>query len=105
MTQPGIRPEPNPFYFASFVSFVVPPWSLFPLLTPVQFLDFPETTRRIFALSGTILSVMTTQQRSPSNENPLSGPDWGAVLGAHEDWLRKVILARTGEPQAVDEVF
>jgi RNA polymerase sigma-70 factor (ECF subfamily) len=26
-------------------------------------------------------------------------------LAAHEDWLRKVILARTGEAQAVDEVF
>jgi RNA polymerase sigma-70 factor (ECF subfamily) len=31
--------------------------------------------------------------------------DWGAHLAAHERWLRKVILARTGEPQAVDEVF
>lgn len=31
--------------------------------------------------------------------------DWGASLAAHEGWLRKVILARTGEPQAVDEVF
>jgi RNA polymerase sigma-70 factor (ECF subfamily) len=48
---------------------------------------------------------MTTQHRSPSNESPLSGLDWGAVLGAHEAWLRKVILARTGEAQAVDEVF
>jgi RNA polymerase sigma-70 factor (ECF subfamily) len=32
-------------------------------------------------------------------------PDWGDGLLAHEGWLRKVILARTGEPQAVDEVF
>jgi RNA polymerase sigma factor (sigma-70 family) len=31
--------------------------------------------------------------------------DWGACLAAHEAWLRKVIAARTGEPQAVDEVF
>jgi RNA polymerase sigma-70 factor (ECF subfamily) len=31
--------------------------------------------------------------------------DWGACLAAHEGWLRKVILARTGERQAVDEVF
>ena len=31
--------------------------------------------------------------------------DWGAALAAHEGWLRKVILARTGEMQAVDEVF
>jgi RNA polymerase sigma-70 factor (ECF subfamily) len=31
--------------------------------------------------------------------------DWGACLAAHEHWLRKVIQARTGERQAVDEVF
>ena len=48
---------------------------------------------------------MTTQHPSPSNEIPLSGPDWGAVLDAHAVWLRKVILVRTGEAQAVDEVF
>lgn len=48
---------------------------------------------------------MTTQHRSPSNEGLSSVPDWGAVLGAHEVWLRKVILVRTGEAQAVDEVF
>lgn len=35
----------------------------------------------------------------------MSGLDWGAVLGAHAEWLRKVILVRTGEAQAVDEVF
>src|SRR5436190_2217966 len=31
--------------------------------------------------------------------------DWGACLAAHGHWLRKVIYARTGESQAVDEVF
>jgi RNA polymerase sigma-70 factor (ECF subfamily) len=31
--------------------------------------------------------------------------DWSACLVAQEGWLRKVILARTGERQAVDEVF
>src|SRR5258706_8096838 len=31
--------------------------------------------------------------------------DWGACLAAHEHWLRKVIYARTGERQAVEEVF
>jgi RNA polymerase sigma-70 factor (ECF subfamily) len=41
----------------------------------------------------------------PLDAVSLSGPDWGAALAAHEEWLRKVILARTGELQAVDEVF
>ena len=31
--------------------------------------------------------------------------DWGNVLTQHEGWLRAVIMARTGEPQAVDEVW
>ena len=31
--------------------------------------------------------------------------DWGSCLVQHGDWLRQVIRARTGEPQAVDEVW
>ena len=31
--------------------------------------------------------------------------DWGRLLAQHQGWLRAVILARTGEPQAVDEVW
>jgi RNA polymerase sigma-70 factor (ECF subfamily) len=31
--------------------------------------------------------------------------DWGATLTAHQGWLRRVIAARLGEPQAVDEVM
>jgi RNA polymerase sigma-70 factor (ECF subfamily) len=31
--------------------------------------------------------------------------DWGRCLMEHADWLRQVIQARTGEPQAVDEVW
>lgn len=31
--------------------------------------------------------------------------DWAGCLSLHEGWLRSVILARTGEPQAVDEVW
>lgn len=31
--------------------------------------------------------------------------DWGACLATHETWLRKIIYARTGEAQAVEEVF
>ena len=31
--------------------------------------------------------------------------DWPAVLAKHERWLRTVVGARVGEPQAVDEVM
>lgn len=40
----------------------------------------------------------------PEGADPI-GPDWAVLLAAHEGWLRKVILVRTGEAQAVDEVF
>ena len=32
-------------------------------------------------------------------------PEWGEVLSAHDGWLRRVVAARLGEPQAVDEVM
>jgi len=31
--------------------------------------------------------------------------DWGAVLAQHGRWLRAVVYARVGEPQAVDDVM
>src|SRR5205807_7295851 len=31
--------------------------------------------------------------------------DWQAALAQHDRWLRTVVLARVGEPQAVDEVL
>lgn len=32
-------------------------------------------------------------------------PDWAAALASHERWLRTAVMARLGEPQAVDEVL
>lgn len=49
-------------------------------------------------------SMEPLARSSPAEEFPAS-PDWGGLLAAHEQWLRKVILARTGEFQAVDDVF
>ncbi|MGI8982705.1 MAG: RNA polymerase sigma factor [Pirellulaceae bacterium] len=48
---------------------------------------------------------MTDKQSSAARDSPSQSIDWGACLTAHEHWLRKVIYARTGEQQAVDEVF
>lgn len=48
---------------------------------------------------------MSLPRRSTLDAEPGPVPDWGLCLATHEAWLRKVILARTGEPQAVDEVF
>lgn len=38
----------------------------------------------------------------PASAAPI---DWAATLARHDRWLRTVVLARLGEPQAVDEVM
>ena len=48
---------------------------------------------------------MKDKQPMAAREGPSSLVDWGEQLAAHEHWLRKVIYARTGERQAVEEVF
>lgn len=42
---------------------------------------------------------------TPANGMPHPAIDWGRCLVEHGDWLRHVIRARTGEPQAVDEIW
>lgn len=50
---------------------------------------------------------MTHSTTDPLPDGSVAGPriDWPAVLAAHDRWLRTVVYARVGEPQAVDEVM
>jgi RNA polymerase sigma factor (sigma-70 family) len=51
---------------------------------------------------------MSEPSRLPTTEPEAAGGgalDWGATLAAHDRWLRRVVAARLGEPQAVDEVM
>jgi len=51
-------------------------------------------------------SIASTMLNQAETNGAATGPiDWGGCLARHEGWLRSVILARTGEPQAVDEVW
>lgn len=47
------------------------------------------------------------QERAPdqSEELAIIAQEWWMVLIAHESWLKQVIRARTGEPQAVEDLF
>ena len=47
------------------------------------------------------------QSQTRSTPDAAEGPriDWPAVLASHDRWLRTVVYARVGEPQAVDEVM
>ncbi|MFZ5832684.1 MAG: RNA polymerase sigma factor [Planctomycetota bacterium] len=46
-----------------------------------------------------------TGTRLPGEGSPVGKVDWRAALAEHERWLRTVIAARLGEPQAVEEVM
>lgn len=47
----------------------------------------------------------TSAPTGEESAGSLSGLDWGMILGDHRRWLRRVVSARLGEPQAVDEVL
>lgn len=47
----------------------------------------------------------TPDERQDRSGSAVSGIDWEAELAKHDRWLRTVIAARLGEPQAVDEVM
>lgn len=44
-------------------------------------------------------------RREPAGRTAAPNIDWQAVLAQHDRWLRAVVCARVGEPQAVDEVM
>jgi RNA polymerase sigma-70 factor (ECF subfamily) len=57
---------------------------------------------------------MLSEMNKPTPVSNTDGPelqpctvaiDWGAALAQHDRWLRTAVLARLGEPQAVDEVM
>jgi RNA polymerase sigma-70 factor (ECF subfamily) len=48
---------------------------------------------------------MTTSLEPKPSRRLMDPIDWSRLLAEHEGWLRGVILARTGERQAVDEVW
>ena len=41
----------------------------------------------------------------PGSGGGVSGAGWVALLAQHARWLRRVVLTRVGEPQAVEEVM
>jgi RNA polymerase sigma-70 factor (ECF subfamily) len=66
-----------------------------------------EKKRKIRRPAVTILSAMAeTPLLDESEGRPAAlRMDWAAALAAHDRWLRTAVLARLGEPQAVDEVM
>jgi RNA polymerase sigma-70 factor (ECF subfamily) len=65
-----------------------------------QLCNIPPTT-------ATIFTVMTDIPSPVRDDRPGAAPkiDWQAVLAQHDRWLRTVVYARLGEPQAVDDVM
>jgi RNA polymerase sigma factor (sigma-70 family) len=51
------------------------------------------------------MHITPRQVHSNGQLIPLTQVKWERLLMQHERWLRQIILARVGEPQAIDEVF
>ncbi len=51
--------------------------------------------------------AMNRSQRAARPSGPAKSAkiDWPAVLAEHDRWLRTIVLARVGQPEAVDEVM
>jgi RNA polymerase sigma factor (sigma-70 family) len=62
---------------------------------------------KILGRAETILMAMTTPnpREEPAAASGNARIDWSRALGEHGRWLRTVIGARLGEPQAVEEVM
>lgn len=75
-------------------------------ITNVRIAVYSDTCK-IPPAAETTLVAMTTPNpdRQPEAAPGAAGIDWSSVLAEHERWLRTVIGARLGEPQAVDEVM
>jgi RNA polymerase sigma-70 factor (ECF subfamily) len=63
--------------------------------------------RKIGRTAATILATMAETPLLNGSEGRPVGlrMDWAAALAEHDRWLRTAVLARLGEPQAVDEVM
>jgi RNA polymerase sigma factor (sigma-70 family) len=55
--------------------------------------------------AGTIIPSMHQDTHTLADGSQPRFVDWDRELSMHAGWLRKVIYARTGEAQAVDDVF
>lgn len=65
--------------------------------------EISENPVQEFRPSGNYLGVMRDGQRRPGRAS--DGRDWSARLAVHARWLRTVILARSGDRSAIDEIF
>jgi RNA polymerase sigma factor (sigma-70 family) len=58
------------------------------------------------AAETTLVAMTKPDPRQPTEASAgATSIDWSSALAEHERWLRTVIGARVGEPQAVDEVM
>lgn len=67
---------------------------------------FPENLCKDLPVAATLWVAMTATKLITNADGQAGWPiDWAAALAEHERWLRTVVRARLGEPQAVEEVI
>ena len=57
------------------------------------------------AETNLVAMTMPNLSRQPEGGAGAASINWSSVLAEHGNWLRTVICARLGEPQAIDEVM
>jgi RNA polymerase sigma factor (sigma-70 family) len=70
-------------------------------------LAFFHIGNRISAPAETLLVAMMRRKPpdQPADSAKAMKIDWSVVLVEHDRWLRTIVFARVGEPEAVDEVM
>lgn len=68
--------------------------------------NFRIFIRKTILSAVTIFSAMARDYVIPRPSEPVTNPiDWSAELARHGRWLRTVVVARVGDPWAVDDVL
>ena len=70
-------------------------------------MGFRNFLGKFSAAAETLFVAMTQSNTEIRPHQKVEGPgvDWQAALSEHDRWLRTVVYARLGEPQAVDDVL
>ncbi len=66
-----------------------------------------DTPCKIFGqmVTNPMAMMKPDPRRKPEADADAASIDWSSALAEHDRWLRSVIYARLGEPQAIDEVM
>jgi RNA polymerase sigma factor (sigma-70 family) len=76
------------------------------IITNVRIVVYHSVCKISFAVETSLMAMkMPDPRQEPQAVTSAVRIDWSSALAEHQRWLRTVICARVGEPQAIDEVM